>query len=825
MEKILTRYLEFVIRRPWVVLFLVFMVTTAVTAWLVIDKPLRLDTNFDTLLPDDLPCVIESRRISSLIGSTDHLIVAVESPSVEDNMAFVDDMAEKLKTLPELEWVVTEQDKSYFRDRRLYYLDTVDLEKIVKRAKARLDYEKKIRNPFYVSLDDEEPPDIDFEDIMEKYRNKLERRGAKGLVDSYEEKEEKKESLDLGDRLASEDGTIMSVLARPSKPALNMDFGRELVKKTQALIEQANPRRNPGMKVEVAGAYRNRYREYGNIVGDIYSSLAVALGLIVLIIVVYFRRVRTVALILLPLVVGIMWTVGLTAFLLGRLNMTTALIFAVLLGLGIDFGVHMSVRYLDERARGHSLIDSLRMAVINTGKGILTAGLTTAGGMAVLVLARFRGFEEFGIIAMMGIFTCLVSCLLLMPSMAVVMEKISVPKPWRKRGRDQLGESAASQFISPFQMKAGLAVVAVVTLAGLVMTGFIKFEYNFDNLRGENVSSSIHYGKTLGQVSSPVVAVMPTAEDARHLTRHIEDIIDKDTKDEDLIKRAFSLWSFVPDDQGKKAELLAELKNYVESALKLEELKEKTRERLDDILRWSGVGRVQVDDLPEWVLSKFREKDQTLGRMVYIYPRINEWNVLETREFYEKYGTIDVPGRGQVMSSSSGFILVEVVQAVKRDGWLITVAALAVVLFVLIADHRSVKKAAIVFIPLLVGASWIALIMVFFDLKLGIYNMLVLPTLLGIGVDASVHLFHSYEEHGPGSLKYVMKTTGSAVVIAAATTGVGFAGMMVVSHAGLRSIGILAFVGILATLAAALITMPLLLRLVESLKARTGRSD
>jgi len=832
MEKIFRRYLRWVIGHPWTVVLLVALVTAAATTWLVVFRPLALDTNFTTLLPDDLPCVIESRRTSKLVGSTDYLIIAIESPVVEDNMAFADEMAAKLAKLPELDWVSTTEDKSYFRDRRLLYLDLADLQSVVGRAKERVDYEKKIANPFYVALDDEQPPDISFRDIMDKYRLRLEAQGAKGVLEEEKQKEAEKQGgapvkqaigkdgkpIDLGDRLATRDGTIMSVIARPNKPAMDMDFGRALVEKAQKLLDATNPKRNPEMRAEVAGPYRNRYREYNSIVNDIFSSLGVSLGLILLIVVGYFRRFRTVALIFVPLLVGISWTVALTALTLGRLNMTTALIFAVLLGLGIDFGVHMSMRYLDERARDKSLEDSLALALLRTGKAILTAGLTTAGALAVLILARFKGFSEFGIIATMGIILCLLIYTLLLPAMAVLMERVSIPKPWRKRdpgGQIQRRPITAAPW--KFALPLGLAAV-LLALSGYGLTK-IEFEYNFRNLRGKKISTTIRYGKSLGQGSSPVLAVMPTPEDARALTRHLEEI-SSPTNVRGKLRRSFSVFTFVPDDQQKKLVLLKELRGYLDEALALKKLKQKTRERLEEIDHWTETGEITIDGLPEWVKDKFREKDGTLGRMVYLYPWVDEWKVDEMEIFYKEFGKIDVPGKGKVRPSASGFILVEVVRAVQRDGVLMTSIAAGVVLILLLIDLRSPIRTLVVFAPLVVGLTWAGGVMALWGLRIGLYNMLVLPTLLGIGIDASVHLFHAYREHGPGSLRHVLGTTGVAILIAAATTGVGFVGMTIVSHDGLRSIGILAVIGIVTTLAGALITLPLLIALRESLRNR-----
>ena len=145
----------------------------------------------------------------------------------------------------------------------------------------------------------------------------------------------------------------------------------------------------------------------------------------------------------------------------------------------------------------------------------------------------------------------------------------------------------------------------------------------------------------------------------------------------------------------------------------------------------------------------------------------------------------------------------------------------SLVLLLLLVDLRSFSKALLVFAPLLVGLCLTGGMMAVLGIRIGLYNMLVLPTLMGIGIDASVHLYHAYREHGPGSLRHALTTTGVAVVIAAATTGVGFVGMMIVSHKGLQSIGVLAVIGILACLLGALITLPLILSLFESIKAKS----
>ena len=256
MSRLIRTYLDFTMRRAGSIVAFTLIASAVLAYWLVAYRPLGLDTNFTTLLPQEMPCVVASKRISKLMGSTDHLIIAIDSPSPEDNIAFTDDMAKALREFDELDYVTDRQDTTFFRQRLLQYLEIDDLKTIQKRADDRLKYEKKIRNPFYISLDDEEPPPLDISDVISRYEGKLKQRGVGsiGKVASTlgnQEHEKKPQGPDLGDRLHADEGKLLTILARPKKPALDMAFGRALVKKTEAVIQKLNSKRNPAMREPV----------------------------------------------------------------------------------------------------------------------------------------------------------------------------------------------------------------------------------------------------------------------------------------------------------------------------------------------------------------------------------------------------------------------------------------------------------------------------------------------------------------------------------------------------------------------------------------------
>jgi predicted RND superfamily exporter protein len=99
--------------------------------------------------------------------------------------------------------------------------------------------------------------------------------------------------------------------------------------------------------------------------------------------------------------------------------------------------------------------------------------------------------------------------------------------------------------------------------------------------------------------------------------------------------------------------------------------------------------------------------------------------------------------------------------------------------------------------------------------KVGMYNMIVLPVVVGISIDGAIHLYHRFHEETRLSLGQLMRTTGLAVVAATLANCAGFVGLLFQQHMGIRSIGVLALIGMSAGLIAVILFMPGLLWLLS----------
>jgi hypothetical protein len=118
-------------------------------------------------------------------------------------------------------------------------------------------------------------------------------------------------------------------------------------------------------------------------------------------------------------------------------------------------------------------------------------------------------------------------------------------------------------------------------------------------------------------------------------------------------------------------------------------------------------------------------------------------------------------------------------------------------------------------LPLLVGLLLLFGIMMLFGMMFNLYNLVVLPAILGIGEDNGVHITSRYLEEGTSSMGEVLSSTGQHITIGSLTTMLGFSGLIFTNHPGLQSLGTMAVIGIGMTLITALTFLPALLQWLE----------
>ena len=133
-------------------------------------------------------------------------------------------------------------------------------------------------------------------------------------------------------------------------------------------------------------------------------------------------------LVFLPLVFGITWTFGTMGFLGIPISISTVMIGAVIIGLGVEYGIFMVSRYYEERNHGNTTREALRIAVTNIGASTFGSAATTTAAFFALTLSVMPMIQHLGQTLAMGIVFCWIAAVLVNPCFVVFEERIEARK-------------------------------------------------------------------------------------------------------------------------------------------------------------------------------------------------------------------------------------------------------------------------------------------------------------------------------------------------------------------------------------------------------------
>ena len=448
---------------------------------------------------------------------------------------------------------------------------------------------------------------------------------------------------------------------------------------------------------------------------------------------------------------------------------------------------------------------------MSTGEGIAVSALTTASALFVLQLADFRGFSEFGLIGGLGILFALVAMLIVLPALLSIAERTGALN-LRLRGE-------ASQYEPdhrfPFS-RTTLTVCLVITGACVLTFQGVRFEYDFSKLDPE-YDEYFRRAEALQPVfgqserRTPAYILLDSPSDVQAVSATLKDLAERDS----LILAVESLQERFPTDSTtaqQKLVRLAEIREVLDDPF----LRADTTGQVER-LRRAASARIPIplDSVPAFITRPFTTKSGEVGDFVIVFPRGNMADGRRSIRFAELIGQVSTPEGGSFYAASTQLVAADMLRLMQEESPMMVGVTFLLVLVLVFLTFRSLKWTLVAVVPLAIGLTWMMGLMVLFGVSLTFYNLVVLPTVLGIGNDGGVHLTHRYREEGRGSIRRVLRTTGEHVSMGALTNLIGFGGLLLSSHPGLRSIGVLAVVGIGATLAATLVFFPALLQVIE----------
>ncbi|MGR3220707.1 MAG: MMPL family transporter [Candidatus Anammoxibacter sp.] len=581
------------------------------------------------------------------------------------------------------------------------------------------------------------------------------------------------------------------------------------------------------------------------------------------------------------LIISVCLSIGFTTLTVGHLNVLSVVFTTILIGLGIDFGIHFIMRFQEEMAAEDNVLSAITKAVNRTGKGIIAGAITTSFAFAATMLADFKGIAELGFIAGTGIIICLIVTMTLLPSIIIIIDglKSQTRKRTEKTAHRYSISNVTIHPVLDFLLRKPKVLIGV-TIISILLSFFlmkdVSFDYNILNLQADGVES-VDYEKKIiecsGRSALYGAVVVDTFDEILPMKKMLEALPSVDVVN--------SIDSIIPANQDEKLNIIQEIpalfsditftqetsspvnlitlsntlnkiylkigkdaggvkisdgKSGAESYIKVRRLiadfnrlvkNDKNNLAEQSLNEYQNVlfadfnkkltsfaeaimpDKIDVDNIPEPFKERFIGK--TGKYFLQVFPKINIYERGAMDKFTEDIRSVDPNATGPAITSGESGRLM-------KKGYVMggLYAFIAIIIFIRLS-FKSLRYTLLSIIPLTVGAIWTLAIMGIFNLRFNLANLIILPLIIGIGVDNGIHIVHRFRDDiGSGNtISPVYKSTGKAVILSSLTTTIGFGSLMVASHRGIHSIGVLLTIGVLCCLAASLTILPAILEIMQ----------
>jgi hypothetical protein len=613
---------------------------------------------------------------------------------------------------------------------------------------------------------------------------------------------------------------------------------------------------------------------------DMAISTVLALVLVTALTIFFFRRLRRPLLAVLALMVSVTITFGVVTLTLGYLTLLSIVFAVMIVGLGCDFGMLFLARYQEELIATGDVSGSTRTTFLSSGMGIWTGGVTTACTFYSVLLVRFKGLAELGLVAGTGLMICLITMLTLLPALILVTDRHI-----QRRRRLMPPRPIRIPFLEHAARYPRRTLVALVFLTAAGFYGFkgVPYNPNLLDLQVQNLES-VRYEKLITAKTDRGTWY------ASFISKSLEEVDTKVEKlreyqEKGIVGAVESIRDFVPADQDEKLKILKPAYDVVSSlalpstdgqwdSAALYSSLEGLLDRLDQLQSLSAqygqegreavrvlnslIGRVEAlrdllakdrGELKERLLRYQERWFEELKALksglaavlkpekivpASLHPELHlRFVSADKKKFliyaYPKKNIWEENNMEEFIQATTKVdpevtgVPMHVYQSERlmRDAFLqAALYALIMVFVFLLLDFRSLKYAVLTMAPVLVGIVWAFELMPRLGLDINMANFFSLPILLGCAVDGCVHMLHRFRE--TGSTAEAGRTTGAAVCLAALSNMLGFASMGIAQHRGLASLGLLTALGCGTILVASVIFLPCLLAIFEE---RTRRQS
>ena len=857
MDRLLCWWSSNILRFPWVILLLAMTVCGISLQYTIHNLGVNTDTS--QLLSPDLPFQQNRFRWEKAFphdASTMLLVVEADTPEQSSLAAIqLQDILRKQTELFDFAYI--NDDNPFFRQQAFLYLGVTELEDLATKLTDAQPFIGHLAKDFHLqglleilgkaleNNDDELPMNLD--PILQGIDHSL---IAVTAGENHSLSWQQLLSINASDS-GERNRHIVSV--RPKVDFKKLQPAAEALafaKETAAAI-QSNI---SGVTIRLTGEKALEQEELDTLANDMPIAGSLAMFLVFLVLMICLRSLKLVFATLLVLIMGLIFTAAYAALAVGHLNVLSVAFAILYIGLGVDFAIHICLRYRECREHHVSNTDALKESVQSLGFSLFLCALTTSIGFFAFVPTDYAGVSELGLISGGGMFIGFTISLSVLPALLKILA-VKNPK------QIQAPLLPVSFCTFPFRYATSIRITSI--LLAVIATFFLtKLSFDSDpvNLRNPNSESVLAFKELLQSKNNSPFALFALAEDldsAEKLAALLQELPTVDS--------TITLESFVAEDQEQKLEIiddlnlvlstdlsqfnrpleasatrvaLLEFHQQIASALEanvnnastavLQALQSNiqafldfaeaspdadiTYNKLDEsILSLLPYTMNQLStsltayafdrqDLPDYISRNWLSANGLYKIMIEPEKDLNSDQNL--REFVAEVQSIDASATGLPVGD------IESGKAVVKAFLQAFIGALIVIFLILLIILRSFRNTLLVIWPLLLAGLLTGAVNVILNNPFNFANIIALPLLMGMGVDSGIHIMHRLH-NGIREGEHLLQTsTARGVFFSSLTTLCSFASLAFTEHAGIASMGLLLAVGISFTLICTLIILP-----------------
>ena len=844
-------------RAPQFVILCTLLVTAVSGIYLF--KNFQINTDNEDMLSAQLPFRQDSISLSSEFPSySDNLLVVIDgdSPSLADDAARV--LYTELQLNPEVfgEVYFPSGDK-FFRKNGLLFLTVDELYTLsielaaVQPLLGVLQHDTNLRGFSKIlaltiaQIDkDKKTQEFDLSSVLNSVAEIAENQaGGRNSTLSWD-------NLVLSKKLKAEGlaSTRRFLILRPNLNFASLKPGKRAMDEVRKLAVARGLTPEKGVRVRLTGSAALATEELESVEEGMGVAGLVSIALVATCLCLGLGSISYVATILLTLLVGLIWTSAFAIAIFGSFNLISIAFAVLFIGLGADFGIHYVLRYHEEKRLSLKTKNALSNTVTNSGGPLTLCAFTSAIAFYSFLPTDYLGLAQLGMIAGTGMFFALAVSFILLPALLQIFP--SNKSELKKRNKSKFNVVLTL----PIQYYRVISIGLVLLTAGaLLLLPKIQFDFDPLNLKDKN-KESVSTLFDIHQSGKPIYSIKilaPNLKIGQMMTGQLQVLASVD--------RVESIDTFIAKNQEEKISIINDIGLFLLPSLQHSEKKKSLehRDRLlaianilnnariisqgskNAVLRDSAIRLISaihrlpktnasIQNLEISLISGFSAKVDILRDALeaeiydisdlpgHIRERMISRNGKSRLEIFSKEDLTDRAALTQFVNevrsvapraTGSPVVILEAGRTVIKAFIEAGVLSFSLILLVLIAVLRHFKLALLAFMPVCCAGVLTFGTAVLCNISLNFANIIVLPLLFGLTIDFSLHLI--LRMNNQEKLRNLFETsTPRAVTISAFTTISSFGSIMLSSHPGTASMGLLLIIALAFGLLCSLTFIP-----------------